>query len=128
MLLKVLKSKIHRAVVTEADLNYVGSITIDSGLMQAAGIVPYEMVQVVDVSNGQRFETYAIPGEAESGTICVNGAAARLVSRSDIVIIMAYASMTPEEAEENKPAVVITDRENKIKEIRNYIKAGEVWN
>ena len=98
MELTMLKGKIHRAVVKQAELNYVGSITIDPELMDAAGILEYEMVQIVDVENGNRFETYTICGEAGSGMICLNGAAARQVQVGDHVIIMCYASMTPEEA------------------------------
>ena len=98
MTLTMLKGKIHRAVVKQADLNYVGSITIDSELMKAAGILEYEMVQIVDVENGNRFETYTIAGEPGSGIICLNGAAAHCVTIGDKVIIMAYANMSPEEA------------------------------
>ena len=98
MILTMLKSKIHRAVVTQSELNYVGSITIDSELMNAAGIIEYEKVHIVDINNGNRFETYVISGERGSGVVCLNGAAARCVQKDDLVIIMAYASMTPEEA------------------------------
>ena len=101
MLLNVLKGKIHRATVVQAELNYVGSITIDEELMESAGIVEYEKVQVVDVDNGNRLETYVIAGERGSGVICLNGAAARLVNMGDKVIIMSYAQMTPEEFKEN---------------------------
>ena len=100
MNLTMLKGKIHRAVVTQAELNYVGSITIDTQLMEAAGMLEYEMVQIVDVENGNRFETYTIAGEAGSGMICLNGAAARQVAVGDHIIIMCYAQMTPEEAKE----------------------------
>ena len=98
MLLEILKSKIHRVSVTEARLDYIGSITIDEDLMDAAGILPGEHVYIVDNNNGERFETYAIAGERGKGTICLNGAAARKVAVGDVIIIMAYASMTPEEA------------------------------
>lgn len=98
MTITMLKAKIHRAVVVQAELNYVGSITIDSALMEAAGILEYEKVQIADVESGTRFETYVIAGEAGSGMICLNGAAARQVQVGDHVIIMAYADMTPEEA------------------------------
>ena len=125
MYIQVLRSKIHRAVVTEADINYVGSITIDKTLMKAANIFPYQRVQVADVNNGNRLETYVIEGEENSGTICLNGAAARLVQKGDIVIIMAYANMTEEEALENEPLVVMVDENNKITEIKNYIKPGD---
>ena len=97
MTLEILKSKIHRATVTQAELNYVGSITIDETLMEAAGIFEYEKVQIADVDNGARFETYVIAGEKGSGIICLNGAAARMVSTGDKVIIMCYAQMTPQE-------------------------------
>jgi len=119
MLLNLLKSKIHCAVVTEANLQYMGSITIDSDLMKAAHILPNERVQVVDNNNGTRLETYVIPGKAGSGVICLNGAAARLVQPNDIVIIMAYAFMHEEEAEVYQPLVVMVDAKNKIKEIRH---------
>ena len=109
MILTMLKSKIHRATVTEANLNYVGSVTIDSHLMKLAGILEYEKVQIVDINNGNRIETYVISGEENSGIICLNGAAARLVQPGDIVIIMAYASMTPEEARTFRPAVIFPD-------------------
>ena len=109
MYLNVLKSKIHRATVVQAELNYVGSITIDEELMDAAGIYEYEKVQIVDVDNGSRFETYVIAGEKGSGMICLNGAAARKFAVGDLVIIMAYAQMTPEEATGFKPKVVFPD-------------------
>lgn len=115
MLVQLVKSKIHQVRVTEANLNYVGSITIDQDLMDAAGILPGERVQVVDNNNGARLETYTIAGERGSGVICLNGAAARLVQPGDIVIIMAYALMSLEEAEGFKPKVVFPDsRTNKI--------------
>ncbi len=122
-----LKSKIHRARVTEAALNYVGSITIDEELMEACGLIEYEKVQVADVDNGNRLETYVIAGERGSGTICMNGAAARLVSKGDKVIIMSYAMMKPEELKENPPKVVFVDRDNKIKRITRYEKHGELF-
>lgn len=106
MLLNILKSKIHRVQVTEANLEYIGSITIDEALMEAANIVAGERVQVVDNSNGARLETYVIAGKRGSGCICINGAAAHLVHVGDTVIIMAYALMTPEEAKAFKPAIV----------------------
>ena len=109
MTLTMLKGKIHRAVVKQAELNYVGSITIDGELLEASGILEYEMVQIVDVENGNRFETYTIAGEKGSGMICLNGAAARKVQPGDVVIIMAYAQMTPEEARSFKPRVVFPD-------------------
>lgn len=109
MTVEILKSKIHRVTVTEANLDYIGSITIDRALMDAAGILEGERVYIVDNNNGERFDTYAIPGEPGSGVICLNGAAARRVHRGDIVIIMAYASMTPEEARSFKPSVIFPD-------------------
>lgn len=109
MFIQVLKSKIHRVAVTEANLDYIGSITIDSSLMEAAGIYPGEHVYIVDNNNGARLETYAIPGEAGSGVVCLNGAAARLVQPGDVVIIMAYATVTPEEAATFKPKVIFPD-------------------
>lgn len=126
MTLEMLKSKIHRAVVTQAELNYVGSITIDEKLMDAAGIVEYEKVQIADVDNGERFETYVIAGEAGSGIICLNGAAARLVSAGDKVIIMSYAQMTREEIEDNPPKVVFVDEKNCITSVARYEKHGEL--
>ena len=124
MTLTMLKGKIHRAVVKQADLNYVGSITIDSELLEAAGILEYEMVQIVDVENGNRFETYTIAGEIGSGMICLNGAAARQVAVGDHVIIMCYAQMSEQEAKEHKPYVVFTDEDNRIASISRYEKHG----
>ncbi|HJW31630.1 MAG TPA: aspartate 1-decarboxylase [Saprospiraceae bacterium] len=115
MFLQVLKSKIHRAVVTEANLNYLGSITIDEALMEAAGILEGERVQIVNNHNGARFETYVIKGERNTGVIGLNGAAARHVQIGDILIIMAYAFMTPEEAIDFKPKTVFPDESNKAK-------------
>ncbi|OUO50674.1 aspartate 1-decarboxylase [Parabacteroides sp. An277] len=109
MYVEVVKSKIHRVTVTEANLNYIGSITIDSALMEAANLIPGEKVAIVDNNNGERFETYVIPGEPHSGMICLNGAAARKVQPGDIVIIMSYAWMDFEEAKHFKPAVVFPD-------------------
>lgn len=126
MYLKMLKGKIHRAVVKQAELNYVGSITVDPELMAAAGIIEYENVQIVDVENGNRFETYTIAGEPGSGMICLNGAAARQVLTGDHVIIMAYAQMTPEEAAEFHPQVVFVDEENKIQKVTTYEKHGQI--
>lgn len=112
MLIQVFKSKIHRATVTEANLNYVGSITIDEALIEAAGLVEGERVQIVNNNNGERLETYVIRGERNSGEICLNGAAARKAEVGDIVIIMSYAWMTQEEAREFKPKVVFPDENN----------------
>lgn len=109
MLVQMLKSKIHRVTVTEANLDYIGSITIDADLLDASGILPGERVYIVDNNNGERFDTYVIAGERGSGVICLNGAAARKVHRGDIVIIMSYCSMTPEEAKVWKPTVVFPD-------------------
>lgn len=114
MLLEFLHSKIHRATVTDANLNYVGSITIDETLLKAANIKEGQKVDILDVNNGERFQTYVITGKADSGCICLNGAAARKVQPGDKVIIITYAYFTPEEAEEFKPTVVIVDDNNKI--------------
>ena len=115
MNIEILKSKIHRVTVTEANLDYIGSITIDEALMDAANIIPNEKVQVVDVNNGERIETYVIKGERGSGCVCLNGPAARKVAVDDIVIIMSYASMDFEEAKSFKPAVVFPDtRTNRL--------------
>ncbi|EKQ57263.1 MULTISPECIES: aspartate 1-decarboxylase [unclassified Clostridium] len=120
MILTMLKGKIHRATVTQAELNYVGSITIDKTLMEASNILENEKVQIVDINNGERFETYVIPGKRDSGVICLNGAAARLVQTGDKVIIIAYAQMDEEEAKKYKPTVVFMNDDNTIKEITNY--------
>lgn len=109
MYIQVLKSKIHRVTVTEARLDYIGSITIDEDLLDAANILPGERVYIVNNNNGARLDTYTIPGERGSGTICLNGAAARLVQPGDIVIIMAYATMTPDEARAFNPTVIFPD-------------------
>lgn len=114
MQFEVLKSKIHRAKVTQAELHYVGSITIDELLMKAANIVEYEKVQVVNINNGARFETYVIKGEAGTGTICLNGATARLAQVGDLVIIMSYALMSAEEAQTHQPALAFPDANNHL--------------
>lgn len=124
MTIELLKSKIHRATVVQAELDYVGSITIDSDLLEASGILEYEKVQIVDINNGSRFETYTIAGEKGSGMICLNGAAARCVSTGDKIIIMSYASLTPEEAKTHKPTVIFVDDENHISRVTNYEKHG----
>lgn len=116
MLVNMFKSKIHRAMVTEANLNYVGSITIDKTLIDAAGILPGERVQIVNNNNGARLETYVIEGAADSGIICLNGAAARLVQPGDSVIIIAYCWISDEEARTTKPNIVFVDEANKIVE------------
>ena len=126
MQIHTLKSKIHRAVVTQAEIEYIGSITIDEALMEAAGIIEYEKVQVVDVDNGSRLETYVISGERGSGIICLNGAAARCVEVGHKVIIMAYAQMTPEENKNHFPKVVFVNDKNQINEVVNYEKHGEI--
>lgn len=111
------KSKIHRATVTDANLNYVGSITIDGDLMEASDLLPYEKVQVVNVTNGQRLETYVIEGERGKGEICLNGAAARLVQPGDLVIIMSYCMVSDEEAQKFRPKVVFVDGDNRILQV-----------
>jgi len=116
VLLTLCKAKLHRATVTQAALHYEGSITIDGHLMEAANLLPFERVQVVDIANGARFETYAIGGKAGSGTICVNGAAARLVQAGDPVIIISYAQMTPEEAQLHRPTIVLLNPDNTIRD------------
>ena len=126
MNITMLKSKIHRATVTEANIDYVGSITIDADLLDEANILEYEKVQIVDVNNGSRFETYTIKGERGSGIICLNGAAALCSNVGDKVIIMAYAEMTPEEARENKPTVLFVDDENNVIRKTNYEKYGRL--
>lgn len=126
MRLNMLKGKIHRATVKQSALDYVGSITIDVDLLEASGIIEYEKVQIVDVDNGARFETYAIAGERGSGMICLNGAAARCVQPNDKIIIMCYCDMDEEEAKAHKPKVVFVDDENKISRITNYEKHGQL--
>lgn len=118
MLQEFLFSKIHRATVTDANLNYVGSITIDETLLKAANMREWQKVDILDVDNGERFQTYIIKGEPDSGCICLNGAAARKVQPGDKVIIITYASLTPEEIKTHKPTVVIVDKKNKIKEVK----------
>lgn len=120
MLRMMLNAKIHRATVTEADLNYVGSITIDQNILDATGMLPNEKVHVVNNNNGARFETYIIAGERGSGVVCVNGAAARLVQRGDIVIILTYGYVMDEKARDHKPTVAIMGEGNKIRELIHY--------
>ena len=117
MLRYILKSKIHRAIVTEADLNYVGSITIDEDLMDAADIVEYEKVTIVNNNNGERFETYVITGKRGSGIICLNGAAARLVQKGDVIIILTFTSLDDEELKNHQPQLVFVDSLNKIQKV-----------
>ncbi|XVG95575.1 aspartate 1-decarboxylase [Eubacteriales bacterium KG127] len=126
MNIEMLCGKIHRATVTQADLSYVGSITVDTELMEKAGIREYQKVQIVDIDNGQRFETYTIAGEAGSGIICLNGAAARCVSCGDKIIIMAYGLFSPEEAASHKPKVVFVDDNNKVVRVTSYEKHGRL--
>ena len=126
MHLSMLKRKIHRAVITQAELNYVGSVTIDEDLMDAAGLIEYEHVHIVNVNSGSRIETYVIAGERGSGVICLNGAAARSGQKGDLVIIMAYADMTPEEAKSCRPKVVFVGDKNEIVRVADYEKHGEL--
>lgn len=126
MQITALKSKIHRATVTQSELDYIGSITIDENLMDTAGLYEYEKVQIADVNNGNRFETYVIAGERGSGVICLNGAAARCVQTNDKLIIMAYMQITPDKLKENPPKVVFVDDDNKIIKITSYEKHGRL--
>ena len=119
MTIKMLKAKIHRATVTQAELDYVGSITVDMDLLEQAGILEY-------VNNGSRFETYTIAGERGSGVMCLNGAAARMVQTGDKIILMAYAQVTPEEASELRPTVLFVNEKNKVTKVTNYEKHGEI--
>ncbi|MEH7504623.1 aspartate 1-decarboxylase [Neobacillus drentensis] len=119
MFRNMMNGKIHRATVTEANLNYVGSITIDEDLLDAVGMIANEKVQIVNNNNGARLETYIIPGERGSGVICLNGAAARLVQKGDIVIIISYALIAEEKVASHKPKVAIMDEDNRIKELIN---------
>jgi aspartate 1-decarboxylase len=120
------KSKIHRASVTQAELHYEGSLTVDSDLLDAADIIPYERVQVCNINNGERFETYIIPGKRRTGVICLNGAAARLGSVGDELIIITYATFTEEELKNYKPTVIILDKKNKIIDIKKDTEIIEV--
>jgi len=128
MLVNLMKSKIHRARVTEANLEYVGSITIDEDLMNAANIIENEKVQIVDNNNGNRLETYVIPGERGSGMICLNGAAARLVHPGDIIIIISYGLFENQEAKDFKPEIIFVNEENKVIEKKNKERYGEIKN
>jgi len=119
MLRTLMKSKIHRATVTQADLHYVGSVTLDRDLMDAADILPHEQVAIVDVTNGARLETYAIPGPRGSGVVGINGAAARLIHSGDLVILITYAQLSDEEARAHKPTIVHVDAHNRIARIGN---------
>jgi aspartate 1-decarboxylase len=127
MKLTMFKSKLHQMRVTEANLMYEGSITIDEDLLEMANILPYEKVQVVNITNGSRLETYTIPGERGSRICCMNGAAARLTQVDDRVIVMAYAEMEPEEAREHQPTVVVVDEENNPKDILDNVTHGQKY-
>ncbi len=143
MTITLFKGKLHRLTVTEAALHYEGSITLDRELMEAATLLPYERVQVVNVNNGSRLETYTIPAPAGSRTVCLNGPAARLCAPGDLVVVMAYTDLTPQEAETHKPRVVLVDADNNPTEIfdldgadvsdptmpavTNAVEAGDIW-
>jgi aspartate 1-decarboxylase len=124
MQITLLKSKIHRATVTEADLHYVGSLTLDPDLMEAAGMVCFEKVQVVNLNNGSRLETYLIEGQRGSGVVCLNGPAARLGHRGDLVIVITYAEMTPDEARAHRPVTVHVDAANHITSVENCMESN----
>ena len=124
MKITMFKSKLHQMAVTEANLMYEGSITIDQDLLDAANLLPYEKVQVLNITNGSRLETYTIPGERGSRVCCLNGAAARMTHVGDRIIVISYAEMTPEEAKEHKPRVVIVDENNDPKEILDNTQPG----
>ena len=126
MEISMLKSKIHRAVITQAELNYVGSVTIDEELMEAAGLYEYERVHISNVNSGSRIETYVIAGERGSGIICLNGSAARSGQKGDYVIIMSYANMVPEEIKVHRPKVVFVDDKNEIIRVADYEKHGKL--
>ena len=126
MLLHMLKGKIHRATVRQAELSYVGSITIDEELLESSGIVEYEKVLVVDIDNGNRFETYTIAGDRGSGMICLNGAAARCAQTGDKLIIMSFCEVDESELSEHKPNVVFVDENNKIISVTHYEKHGKL--
>jgi len=117
MFIELLKSKIHRATITDANLNYIGSITIDENLMDAVNLIENERVHIYDINNGERFDTYVIKGERDSGHIAINGAAARKVAPGDLIIIVSYASMRPDEARQFKPAIIFPDERNKIRTV-----------
>ncbi len=125
MLLTMFKCKIHRATVTQADLNYAGSLTLDRDLIDAAGLRIYEQVDVLNINNGQRFTTYVIEGERGSGVVCLNGACARLGEPGDLVIVVSYAQMTSEEADRFQPTTVHVDRRNRITAVEHDVRAGK---
>ena len=114
MIIEMLKGKIHRATVTEADLNYIGSLTLDEDLMDAAGLKEFEKIQVLDITNGNRLETYIIKGKRGTGQVCINGAAAHLIKKGDLVIIVAYCQLTEDELLRHKPKIINVDSENKV--------------
>ena len=122
----MLKSKIHRATVTDADLHYIGSITIDRELMEAADLIPYEKVMVVDIDNGSRLETYVIAGQPGSGTIAMNGAAARLIHKGDMIIIFSFSILGEDEARMLRPRVVYVDELNRISHIEDHVTADDI--
>lgn len=122
----MLKSKIHRATVTKADLHYSGSVTIDAELMKVADILNHEKVQIVNITNGSRLQTYAIAGEENSGVVCINGAAARLCHKGDTVIIISYATMEDAQARNYKPKIVKVTKDNKVKEVKEYDEVFDV--
>ena len=126
MTITMLKAKIHRATVTQAELDYVGSITVDMDLLEQAGILEYEKVQIVFFNDAATFEIYTIAGERGSGVMCLNGAAARMVQTGDKIILMAYAQVTPEEASELRPTVLFVNEKNKVTKVTNYEKHGEI--
>lgn len=121
---EMLRAKVHRATVTETNVDYEGSLTLDASLMSAAGMVPYERIDVYNVTSGERFSTYLIPGEPDSGVACVNGAAAHLARTGDRIIIASYAALGDDEIPRHRPTVVLVDSANRIKEIRHEIAAG----
>lgn len=126
MFITKLKGKIHRATVTQAELDYVGSITVDPVLLEASGIMEYEKVEIVNINNGERFETYTICGDRNSGVICLNGAAARLVHKNDKIIIMAYGMFSQEEASNHQPYVVFVNDDNTVHSVSRYEKHGKL--
>lgn len=127
MKITMLKSKIHRATVTQAELNYIGSVTIDPNLLEAAGILEYEKVQIANVDNGERLETYTLAGERGSGVVCLNGAAARCVQKGDRVIIMAYCQMSEDEAKSHRPKVVFVKEDNSIDAVKSYENHSTIY-
>ncbi|HPI19793.1 MAG TPA: aspartate 1-decarboxylase [Candidatus Kapabacteria bacterium] len=127
MFLTLLKSKIHRATITEANLEYEGSFTIDEDIMDEAGILPYEKVAIVNINNGERLETYVIPGERGKRTFCLNGAAARKGAPGDRVIIISYAQFTPDEVKQHKPVIILVDRHNNIIKKTDCIEPNQLF-